>query len=255
MENSILHSNFFSGLSGLQLPVPKYKLPEEYQIKSRLAYYASLFNSIEINSTFYKKPLSATIARWKNIVGENFRFTFKLWKQITHAPLLCFEKNDVDSFIKSISLIEQKAGCLLIQFPPSLGVENMRNLNLLLEILFSNIYQRLDIAIEFRNKSWYVDETYDLLNKFKAILVLHDFPKGKPPFLEYYSEKMYIRFHGPAGNYRESYPDDFLSEYAVFINEWCESGKIVYCYFNNTMGDAFNNLRKLNEFVNKICTC
>ena len=57
---------------------------------------------------------------------------------------------------------------------------------------------------------------------------------------------MYVRFHGPTGNYRESYVDDFLYEYASYINEWIEEGKTVYVYFNNTMGDAFNNLKYLN---------
>jgi uncharacterized protein YecE (DUF72 family) len=60
---------------------------------------------------------------------------------------------------------------------------------------------------------------------------------------------MYLRFHGPGGNYRGSYSDDILSEYASYIMEWRAEGKTVFVYFNNTMGDAYNNLVTLNKFV------
>jgi len=67
--------------------------------------------------------------------------------------------------------------------------------------------------------------------------------------IDHEADFKYIRFHGPTGNYRESYSDDFLSEYAGYINEWSEQGKMVYVYFNNTMGDALNNLKMLNTLV------
>jgi len=106
------------------------------------------------------------------------------------------------------------------------------------------------IVIEFRNKKWYNDATYDLINFYKAALVIHDIPKSATPMLTHTSDFMYIRFHGPTGNYRESYSEDFLSEYASYVYEWLEEGKEVYMYFNNTMGDAFNNLKTINGFFN-----
>ena len=74
---------FYSGLSGLQLNIPQYLYPPPFENASRLTYYASLFNSIEINSSFYKIPKAATVAKWAACVPENFKFTFKLWKGIT----------------------------------------------------------------------------------------------------------------------------------------------------------------------------
>ena len=62
---------------------------------------------------------------------------------------------------------------------------------------------------------------------------------------------MYLRFHGPTGNYRESYSEDFLNEYATYISAWIEEGKEVYVYFNNTMGDAFNNLKTINGLLSE----
>lgn len=240
--------SFFAGLSGLQLPVPKYLFPEEFKETSRLTYYATFFNSIEINSTFYKLPMPATVAKWGSQVPVDFKFTFKLWKEITHNKRLEFKPSDVEKFFNVISPADKKKGCVLIQFPPSLGKENIKQLELLLQnIKQYNSLQQWDVAIEFRNKSWYDNKVYDLLNSFKAALVIQDIPKSLTPMIDHQSDFLYVRFHGPTGNYRDSYPDSFLWEYATYIKEWLEEGKNVYVYFNNTMGDAFKNLSTLNQ--------
>lgn len=241
---------FYSGTSGLQLDIPKYLYPPPFENASRLTYYASLFNSIEINSSFYKIPQAATVAKWAASVSENFRFTFKLWKGITHSKSLNFNHEDVAAFFKSINSAKNKKGCLLIQFPPGLGREYTVQLDKLLScIKETNTTQAWKVAVEFRNKSWYHENVYELLNFHKAAIVIQDIPKSATPFLNHASDFMYIRFHGPTGNYRDSYSEDFLSEYATYLNEWIEEGKTVYVYFNNTMGDAFNNLKTLNRLV------
>ncbi len=58
-----------------------------------------------------------------------------------------------------------------------------------------------------------------------------------------------MRFHGPGGRYRGSYPNDFLKEYAQYIKMWKQEVKVAYVYFNNTMGDAVKNLQSLNGLV------
>ena len=80
-------------------------------------------------------------------------------------------------------------------------------------------------------------------------MVIQDIPKSATPLLNQKSDFLYIRFHGPTGNYRESYSEDFLREHAALINDWIEEGKTVYAYSNNTMGDAFNNLTTLNRLT------
>ena len=60
---------------------------------------------------------------------------------------------------------------------------------------------------------------------------------------------VYLRFHGPGGSYRGSYEEDFLYEYAGYIKDWMAEGKVVYSYFNNTMGNAVGNLFKLKDMV------
>lgn len=242
--------HFYSGLSGLQLPVPKYLFPPPYENSSRLTFYASQFNSIEFNSTFYKIPQPGTVANWAASVPENFRFTFKLWKEITHIKGFNFNPEDVVAFFNSIDSVKEKKGCLLVQFPPSIGKEYIRQLeNLLSCIKESDPDQEWKVAVEFRNRSWYHEDIYDLLEFYKATMVIQDIPKSATPLLDQKSDFLYLRFHGPTGNYRESYSEDFLKENATLINEWIEEGKIVYVYFNNTMGDAFNNLTTLNRLV------
>lgn len=243
-------SHFYSGISGLQLPVPKYLFPPAFQNASRLSYYASLFNSIEINSSFYKIPQETTLAKWAADVPLNFKFTFKLFKEITHAKGLNFNEADVVSFMNAINAVQDKKGCLLIQFPPSVNKKYAEQLTGLLTCIKENdAAPYWKVAIEFRNQSWYTATTYELLNSFDVALVIHDMPESSTPTIEHTSDFVYIRFHGPTGNYRDSYDDDFLHEYASYIKAWLGEGKEVYLYFNNTMGSAINNLNTLNDFL------
>lgn len=243
-------SHFFSGLSGLQLPIPKYLFPPPFENASRLTYYASQFNSIEINSSFYKVPQAATVAKWAESIPEHFKFTFKLWKEITHAKGFNFNEDDVVKYFQSINRVQNKQGCLLIQLPPSIGLDYLGQLKNLLNYIRACNVNNWRIAIEFRNKSWYADVTFNLLNEYEAALVIHDIPKSATPLITHQADFIYVRFHGPTGNYRESYSDDFLKEYAEVVNEWLSEGKEVFVYFNNTMGDAISNLKALNCFVN-----
>ncbi|MCH5597525.1 DUF72 domain-containing protein [Niabella ginsengisoli] len=107
------------------------------------------------------------------------------------------------------------------------------------------------IALEFRNKSWYNEATYELLNAHNATMVFHDKTGSEPPQPDLDSNYIYLRFHGPAGDYKGSYDEGFLYEYAGYISEWLESGKVVYVYFNNTMGNALENLKMLKKFIKK----
>jgi len=242
--------SFCSGLSGLQLNIPRYLYPPPYENASRLTFYASLFNSIEINSSFYEIPQKATVAKWASSVPDDFKFTFKLWKEITHSKGFGFNVVDVSTFLNVITSVEDKKGCLLIQLPPSLGIESLSQLDQLLSCIREIENDHWNLAIEFRNKSWYDASTYSLLNSFKAALVIHDIPKSSTPFVNHESDFLYFRFHGPTGNYRDTYSEVYLEEYAAHIIERIEKGKEVYAYFNNTMGDAFNNLKTLNSFLN-----
>ena len=241
---------FYSGTSGLVLPFPKYKFPEDFQKSSRLTYYSSLFKSIEINSSFYALPNGKTLAKWSIEVPEHFKFTFKLWKQITHAKGLQFHEPDVKKFMDAIDNVGGKKGCLLIQFPASVKSQSMHQLEQLLHVVkASDTNSSWKVAIEFRDSSWYTEDTYHLVDAYGAAIVIHDKSKAASPHVTLSSKTVYIRFHGPQGDYRGTYSEAFLHEYATYIHEWLGERKSVFVYFNNTMGNAFDNLKKLNDYV------
>jgi uncharacterized protein YecE (DUF72 family) len=242
--------NFYSGLSGLQLPVPKYLYPSEHKNSSRLTYYSTFFSSIEINSSFYKIPMKSTVARWASSVNDYFKFTFKLFREVTHSKNLNFDESHIEKFMQSIMSCGTRNGCLLIQFPPGLKKENIAQLEKILTLIkIADPADLWNIAVEFRNKGWYNDDVYCILNAYNASLVIQDMPASATPFIHTSSKCVYVRFHGPTGNYRGSYTDALLLEYTEYIKEWLGEGKIVYAYFNNTAGDAFNNLTTLNNFL------
>ena len=104
MSNNI-RGNLYVGLSGIQLPVPKYRFPPDYQQTSRLTYYASFFNSIEVNSSFYKIPRAPTLLRWCSSVPKDFRFTFKLYREATHTKSIAFDGDQVRRFMEVTSAV------------------------------------------------------------------------------------------------------------------------------------------------------
>jgi uncharacterized protein YecE (DUF72 family) len=245
---------YFSGTSGLLLPFPnKQHFPEEFRDKSRLTYYGTLFSNIEIKSYFYNIPMASTVQKWADSVPEDFLFTFKLWREITHRKELDFDPEAVGRFMASIATAGKKKGCLLLQFPPSLRSDQLHQLTQLLHhIRLGDWEEQWKIALEFRHPSWCQENTYDLMRKFRISLVLHDKPGSASPMIEQEQEFVYLRFHGPDGDYKGSYTDDFLMEYAGYIKDWNEEGKTVYVYFNNTIGDAIRNLQSLNRHLRSI---
>lgn len=242
---------YYSGTSGLVLPVPnKLYFPEQYKNKSRLTYYGSLFNSIEINSSFYKVPKPLTVEKWAAGVPADFKFTFKLHRAFTHQKALQFDPGELSKFIKTISFVGDKKGCLLIQLPPGTKINCQDQLKrLLIAIIKLNEINPWRLVIEFRDPSWYTDEIYQLVGDLGVSIVMHDMPKSFTPALSTAQNIMYVRFHGPAGDYRGSYATVFLQSFASNICRWLQEGKLIYLYFNNTIGGAVHDLINVNRMV------
>ena len=239
---------FRAGTSGLVLTEPNKKAyPIEFQNKSRLEYYASQFNSIEINSSFYKIPRGLTYKKWSALVTQNFQFSVKLWRGITHEKE--YDKKDLESFFAAIDCLGNKKGCLLIQFPAKTGMHINRLRKLLKAIRKLDPNDTWRLALEFRHLLWYNKDVYAILDEFKAALVLHDMPNSIPPYLNDKAPFVYLRFHGEKGDYRGSYSEHYLKEKAEEIRQWLDQGRPVYAYFNNTIGEAAKNLKTLNKMI------
>ncbi|MCH5718771.1 DUF72 domain-containing protein [Niabella hibiscisoli] len=240
----------YMGTSGIVLPYRNQQAyPEALQGLSRLAVYGGIFNSLEVNSIFYKLPRPSTIGQWCESVPEEFRFTFKLWKQITHASALDFSKADLVKYFEVIAPAIEKAGCLLVQFPASVKCGFFKKVKALLSGLQQISKATWPLTVEFRSPCWYNDETYELLNNYNASMVYHDKWGSESPQPDLNADQIYLRFHGPNGDYKGSYDQFFLHEYAQYANDWLRLGKTVYIYFNNTVGDALNNAHTLKKFI------
>lgn len=236
------------GISNGHMPGNKQTFPPEYQLKSRLHFYSTHFNTIEVNSCFYKTPLRSTYEKWAGDVPEDFQFTLKLSKDITHAKELGNDLTCMDNFLDTASGIGDKKGCLLIQFPGKITLDHYNQVEQILHQLHQHDPPgEWRKAIEFRHESWYIGETTEMLNEFNVGLVLHDFFKGKVLTKLDNTDFVYLRFHGPNGDYRDSYSNETLDLQAQKIREFVRSGIDVYAYFNNTAGNAFQNGRYLQE--------
>lgn len=241
---------FYLGTSNITLPGNRQSFPEYFQNKSRLHYYSSLFNSLEVNACFYKLPKPATIEKWVTDTPPGFCFTLKLWKEITHAKQLVFAAENIRFFMNMAVAAGIKKGCLLVQFPGKIDLDYFGQVENILEIIQQeNAANEWKIAVEFRHASWYAGETYELLHQYHATLVLHDMPASKNLALTGHFPFLYYRFHGPAGDYRGSYSNDFLEQQAAIISSGLKAGKDVYAYFNNTAGNAFENALQLRKLV------
>lgn len=183
-------------------------------------------------------------------VPEGFRFTFKLFREITHAPQLDFDPVAIRKFMAVIANAGDKKGCLLVQLPPSIKIANLSRLaRLMYSLRECDPDQEWKIALEFRHPSLYVDEIMQLLEEQGLGMVIQDKGTAASPLDSVNPGFCYLRFHGPDGNYRGTYREDVLAEYASYLTEWLREGKQVYVYFNNTMGEAYGNLNTLKRFV------
>ena len=243
-------NNLWIGTSNIVLLGNKTTFPSAFQSKSRLHYYSSLFNTLEVNSSFYKTPLFSTYKKWEQEVPQDFKFSIKLSKEVTHIKDLQSDLESLRWFMESAKGIHSKKGCLLVQFPGKITIDHFNQVEQILEKLKaldpSNEWKK---ALEFREPGWYIGETWEFLDMYGATMVLHDFRKAPLFEIRGRARHIYIRFHGPNGDYRDGYADNFLNQKATQIRKWIDDGKEVYVYFNNTIGAAFENALHLKSLL------
>ena len=115
--------NFRVGTSNVTVPGNKNTFPPAFQLTSRLHYYSSIFNTVEVNSCFYKTPMLSTFKKWAQDVPDNFQFSLKLSKEITHVKDLKGDPDITNLFMQAAAGTGSKKGCLLIQFPGKITLD------------------------------------------------------------------------------------------------------------------------------------
>jgi len=221
--------------------------------KRKLTYYARYFKTVEIYSTYYAYPAKAMVQGFTSTVPEDFVFSAKLPKLVTHDKKLDVNRGveqDLMRFLHVMRPLEDagKLGAFLIQLPPSFSRErDLSSLEGFLEILPSD----LRFAIEFRDPSWLQEETWDLLRKYNVANTIVDEPL-LPPDPIVTADFSFIRWHGrgrhPWYNYR--YSDRELEAWVPKVKEVASKVKKVFGYHNNhPFGHAVESALKEMELL------
>jgi uncharacterized protein YecE (DUF72 family) len=224
--------------------------PAEVRQRDWLAYFAERFNTVEINTSFYRIPKPDTVAQWAAVAPAGFRFAVKLWRGITHYKKLLNARTYVDNFLEVIDILPARMrGPVLIQLPPNQG-KNVEKLREFLKEFREASGGRWRAAVEFRNPAWLCDEVYGVLDQAGAAICLHDMP-GSVTDRENNVGFVYVRRHGSgAGKYAGSYSSKQIAADADRVRAWAKAGKDVFVYYNNDIeGKAIVNAQELRERV------
>ncbi len=211
--------------------------PETLKSEEFLSYYSQRLNSVEINSSFYAPPSSAMVKSWASKTGDNFSFSFKAPRQITHIVKL--GKGSVEATERlgmTLSLLGDKTGPVLFQLPPY----SKQDLKLLEDFLAntSKIKQRV---FEFRHESWLNDPTYATLEKHDADFCIAETEDMKPVF-KVTGKTPYFRLR------RESYDTKMIDDWTRKIKETGRGSESVYVYLrHDENGDNASKALKILE--------
>ena len=201
--------------------------PELLSKREWLTYYAQRFSCVELNNSFYRLPAVKTIKAWCDQTPASFSFVVKASRLITHMKKLRECEGAFGRFHDVIETFGAKLGPILFQLPPHWSVNEDR-LRDFLDIL----PQGQRYVFELRDSSWYCDAIYQLLKQHNAALCLTDF-EGVAALDIVTADFVYIRLHGPTGDYRGSYHPAVLEDWAGRIKQWQSQNKDVYVFFNN----------------------
>ena len=202
--------------------------------------YATQFNTVELNATFYRLPQVKTCQRWHDAAPEAFHYSVKVSRFITHIKRLHDCGDALENFLARVRHLGDRLGPLLYQLPPGLH----RNDELLLTFL-RLLPTELAHVFEFRHGSWFAEEVLSLLREHHVGFCVHDYDQLAPP-LARTAPFAYVRLHGPTGRYAGSYTPEQLQGWAEKVSQLGEGASEVYVYFNNDIGGyAVHGAREL----------
>ena len=206
--------------------------PEE---GSHLERYARVFGGVEINSSFYRPHKPQTYARWAESVPDDFRFSVKVPRTISHDARLQDVGAPLAQFASEVSALGGKLGCILLQLPPKFAFE---------PDVAADFFDRMAdtfgcmIACEARNPSWFADEATGLMTAHRITRVIADPAKGQPGPHEPTTADIYVRLHGSPRVYYSSYSDEYLHDLGADMGLHAQAGRDVWCIFDNTASSA-----------------
>jgi uncharacterized protein YecE (DUF72 family) len=233
--------------------------PEDLPRWGWLGYYAKQFDTVELNVTYYRIPELKIVSGWINKTPEDFLFTVKAHRSITHerkAPDFAAFRAAVEPLLE-----EGRLAAILAQFPHSFHPtnENTEYLQVLREGL-----RDLPVVIEFRGSKWVSEATFSLLEGLQFGFCCVDEPELPglmPPTVRSTSDIAYVRFHGRNADkwwqhdhawerYDYSYEEEELKEWKPRIEALHAESPLTLVYANNHYrGQSVETLRKLEKIL------
>ena len=218
--------------------IPKQVAQRFAQEGSGLARYASVFDGVEVNSTFYRRHKTSTFTRWASSVPDRFRFAVKVPKKITHTRAMRNFGELFDTFIEDIAPLGEKRGPLLCQLPPSLAFD---------ADVFDPAFKMMrnsdngPIVVEPRHKSWTSPEAMKLLKNYGIDRVFAD-PAPVWQANDFEKPPRYVRLHGKPKIYYSSYTDQEIKSFSELLapDSWC-------VFDNTASGAAIENALTMLE--------
>jgi uncharacterized protein YecE (DUF72 family) len=220
--------------------------PLDARSRDRLWLYTQSFNTVELNSSFYRWPRLNTFQAWRRRLPNAFALSVKAPRGLTHAKKLYAPEAWIERIATCWHELADKRAVLLVQLGPNHPRDDAR-----LQYFLDTLPEWIRVAIEFRHPSWHHDRVFALLeDRATAYCVMSgaDLPcvlRATAPFV-------YVRLHGPDPNhlYAGSYSDADLAWWADRLREWAGAGKDVFAYFNNDGdGNAVHNALTLRRLV------
>jgi uncharacterized protein YecE (DUF72 family) len=211
-----------------------------------LAQYAARFDTVEINSTFYRLPRRSAVAGWAERTPDRFCFAVKVSRYLTHIRRLQDARQSLELLLERIQPLRDcgKLGPLLWQLPGTFLRDDER-----LASAFAELPPGLRHCIEFRHPSWFVPEVMDVLRAHGVALVVGDHPERPFQTTERTADWSFVRFHYGHRGRRGNYSDREIAEWARRIRRWSRDGD-VYAYFNNDWeAFAVKNAEQLDRLL------
>jgi uncharacterized protein YecE (DUF72 family) len=214
-------SKIWIGTSGYNYPEWRGSFyPAKMKPADMLPFYASAFDAVEINYTFYRMPNAKTIDGWAAATPAAFRFVLKAPKRITHEKRLKEYGDSLAVFVRLASGLEDRLGPLLFQLPPNLKKDLPR-----LEAFLDDVPDTAKVAFEFRHESWFDEDVFAALRARGAALCIADSEKISAP-LVHTAPFAYFRLRD------EGYQDADIAAWAQKVRDASQTGE-VYVFFKH----------------------
>ena len=204
--------------------------PAELPRQRWFQHYASVFDTVELNNSFYRLPPKETMKRWRLQAPVRFIYAMKASRYLTHMRKLNDPADPLALLFDRARDLGPHLGPVLYQLPPRWKPDLGR-----LEAFLQAIPKDIPQTIEFREPAWYSDRAFQLLEQYGVALCLHDMTGSATPRARV-GPFVYVRFHGASARYSGSYSAAQLDDWGRWLEAQVQSGYATYAYFNNDVG-------------------